>query len=135
MDALLAETIHTLEKRGFSVQPVQNPDNQHFGNWILIAKLYNLALRVTRDRSDIFLDVAREQSDLQEQDWFNWDVVARALGIDLVPGQDPLHSFLGNEWHVLSAFDNWQITEPLLAAVEKEKRRRFTEGRRVPLHA
>jgi hypothetical protein len=59
----------------------------HFGNWFLVATRAPLIVRVTRDRDTIVLDVAPEHQPkpISEANWFNWDVVARALRIDLEP--------------------------------------------------
>jgi hypothetical protein len=57
------------------------PDQEHFGNWLVIATQAPLALRVINDRG-VVLDLAEWdtfQAGAKESDWFNWDVVARAL--------------------------------------------------------
>jgi hypothetical protein len=135
MDAPLVETIHKLETAGFSVGPFQG-DAQQFGNWTLLVTKDSLAVRVTKDRDDIALDLMpriRCGSNPEESDWFNWDVVARALGIDSPPNETILDSYLEHRWRVEDAFSNtWQNTKVLIAAVEAEKRRRFIDGRSHP---
>jgi hypothetical protein len=73
------------------------------------------------------------ESGADESNWFNWDVVARALGIGLGPEEDALQSFLDHFFMIDDAFspNQWDKTAAILAAVEQEKRRRFTEDRRV----
>jgi hypothetical protein len=142
MDPHLQEARHRLEEARFLLEPLQAPDAKSFGNWILIGRREHLAIRVTNDRGDILLDLMPGQLFAvgpNESDWFNYDVVARALGIDLRPEDDEMQSLLGHFWMIDDAFspDKWNKTAAILAAVEEEKRRRFMEGHRahrVPLH-
>ena len=69
-----------------------------------------------------------------ESDWFNWDVVARALEILEVKGEDRLWSFVHSFLAVENAFlrQNWATTSDLLRKIEAEKRREFMKGDRVP---
>jgi hypothetical protein len=72
-----------------------------------------------------------------ESDWYTWDVVGEALRIP-----PPTNRVFSLEWlHdslpvINDAFapENWERTRELLAHVEEEKRRRFTEDRRVRSH-
>ena len=105
---------------------------------MLVAKRAPLALRVTNDRGVVFdLEWDAFQGGATESDRFNWDVVARALGIQKEKGEDQLSSFLRNFPKVEKAFlpPNWATTKDLLYKIEAEKRREFMEGRRVPAHA
>ena len=48
-------------------------------------------MRLTGDRGHVHLDLmptALFESGADESNWFNWDVVARALGIGLGPEED-----------------------------------------------
>ena len=106
---------------------------------MLIAKRAPLALRVTNDRGVVFdvMEWDAFQGGATESDWFNWDVVARALGIQKEKGEDQLSSFLRNVPKVEKAFlpPNSATTKDLRHKIEAEKRREFMEGRRVPAHA
>ena len=98
-----------------------------------------VALRVINDRG-VVLDLMEWdtfQGAANESDWFNWDVVARALGIQEKNGEDHLASFLHNFPEVEKAFLRlkWETTKDLLYKIEAEKRREFMDGRRVPAHA
>jgi hypothetical protein len=136
----LEQTTKILSKHGFDTKIITQPDQAHFGNWVLIAKRAPLALRVINDRG-VVLDLMEWdafQGGANESDWFNWDVVARALGIIQEENGEPqLGSFLHNFYEVEKAFlhPNWTTTKDLLHKIEAEKRREFTEGRRVPTHA
>jgi hypothetical protein len=133
----LEQTRQILSKHGFATELRTVPDQEHFGNWVLIATRVPLALRVINDRG-VVLDLMEWdtfQGGATESDWFNWDVVARALGVQ--EGEDQLSSFLGNIYAVEDAFmrPNWATTRDLLYKIEAEKRRKFMEGGRVPSHA
>ena len=141
-DPWLQEAIPTLEKWGFIVFPT-SPDAYHFGNWVLPAARDNVALRLIRDRGPVHLDLmprARFKLPVRnpESDWYTWDVVGEALRIP-----PPTNRVFSLEWlHgslpvINDAFapENWERTRELLSRVEEDKRRRFTEGRRVPAHA
>jgi hypothetical protein len=77
------------------------------------------------------------QDNADESEWFNWDVVARALGIQEGNEEGQLWSFLRNEGVVGTAFlrPTWAKTRDLLHKIEADKRREFMEGQRVPAHA
>jgi hypothetical protein len=159
-DPWFQRTVQALENWGFTLRDQSGPDAEHFGNWILVAVGDNLALRIIRDRGHVHLDLmpalvfqAPEgaayydaegnpiQTHPSESDWYNWDVVATALGIPFKPEIEPLISFQEYSGLVNDLFSpaNWKQTKDLLAHVEEDKRRRFTEGRReerrVPAHA
>lgn len=130
----------TLKDWGFNLRDQSEPDAKHFGNWILIATGHNLALRIIRDRGRVNLDlmpVIQFTQDAPESDWFNWDVVARALAIPLKPEIESLVSFHDYFQKVNDAFapENWERTKSWLVHIEEEKRRRFTEGRRSPVYS
>jgi hypothetical protein len=126
----------TLKDWGFNLVEQRGPDAEHFGNWVLIATRDNLAIRVFRDRGHVNLDlmpIALFKPGADESNWFTWDVVARALGLPTKVEVEPLtyfHEDLGLVNH-LFAPKHWEKTRELLAHVEEEKRRRFTEDRRV----
>jgi hypothetical protein len=148
-----------LEKLGFELLEKSGPDTEHFGNWILIGVRDNLALRLICDRGPEHLDLMpadrfratqawffdsagnRIEVPSSQSDWYNWDVVASALGIPYKPEIEPLVSLQEYLEQVNHFFGpaNWEWTRERLAQVEQEKRRRFTEGhgeeRRVPTHA
>jgi hypothetical protein len=133
----LEQTKQILSKHSFVTELRTVPDQEHFGNWVLIATRVPLALRVINDRG-VVLDLMEWdtfQGGANESDWFNWDVVARALGVQ--EGEDQLSSFLQNFHAVAEAFfrPNWAKTRDLLYKIEAEKRRKFMEGSRVPAHA
>jgi hypothetical protein len=147
MDPELELTTTSLEERGFVTELVTPPDQAHFGNWALIAVRYPLALRVTNDRG-IVVDLMEGntfQSGAGEVEWFNWDVVARALGIPVVSfvvigaseKMDQLWAVFANEKAVVNAFSQpeWAKTRALLHKVEKDKRREFMEGGRLHVPA
>jgi hypothetical protein len=134
----LEQTTEILRKYGFAPKSRTDPDQAHFGNWVLFAMRDPVVLRVINDRG-VVLDLMEWNTfhgDAKESEWFNWDVVARALGIE-VPGEPQLYSFLRNFPAVEEAFliPNWPKTRELLYKIEEEKRREFMEGRRVPAHA
>jgi hypothetical protein len=148
MDPELELTTTRLKERGFVTELVTPPDQAHFGNWALIAVRYPLALRVTNDRG-IVVDLMEGnafQSGAGEAEWFNWDVVARALGIRVVSvveigvsseKTDQLWAVFANEKAVVNAFSQaeWAKTRVLLHKVEKDKRREFMEGGRLHVPA
>jgi hypothetical protein len=132
----LKETLQILDKAGFVIESETPPDLAHFGNWTLIATRSPLALRVTNDRG-VVLDVMEWDAfkgGANESDWFNWDVVVRALEIQEVKGEDQLWSFVHSFLAVENAFlrQNWATTRDLLHKIEGEKRREFMKGDRVP---
>ena len=131
MDPYLEEVRHKLIEAQFSLQPLQAADPKNFGNWILIGARDNLVLRVTNDRGDILLDVMPSHLFAigpNESDWFNYDVVARALGIYLWPKENVMRSFLHHFWMIDEKFSphKWDKTAAILATVEEEKRRRVS---------
>jgi hypothetical protein len=143
-DPRLESIGHTLKHWGFDCWDEIGPDAKHFGNWIILGYRDNLALRIIRDRGPVHLDLmpaALFHAHSSESDWYNWDVVASALGIPFRPEIEPLVSFRDHLDIVNHEFApaNWEGTRERLAQVEQEKRRRFTEGRReerrVPAHA
>jgi hypothetical protein len=130
-------TTYSLRKWGFDTQLTTPPDQAHFGNWVLLATHAPLALRMINDRG-VALDLMEWdafQAGAKESDWFNWDVVARALGIQEKDGEGQLWAFFHNFSTVETAFlrPNWPTTLDLLHKIEAEKRRRFMEG--VAAHA
>jgi hypothetical protein len=134
MNPKLEETKHALAKSDFAVEAVQAVDEAHAGNWILVASRGPLAVRVASDRGDIQIDLMpyhRFAAGLtEESDWYNWDVVAQALGLQIKNDVDTLTSFLHQSGLVESEFqpDGWDEILPKLRNVEKEKRRRLMEG-------
>jgi hypothetical protein len=139
MDTELDRTTYFLRKWGFDTELITPPDQAHFGNWALLATQAPLALRVINDRG-VVLDLMEWdafQSGAKEPDWFNWDVVARALGIQEKDGEDQLWAFFRNFHTVQKAFlqSNWATTRDLLHKIEEDKRREFMEGHRIPIHA
>jgi hypothetical protein len=140
MDLKLEETTKTLYKAGFVIRVTTARDALHFGNWVLIATRAPLALRVINDRGIVLLDLMEWdafEGEANESEWFNWDVVARALGLPEENGEDQLWSLLSNLRAVEHEFlrENWATTRGLLHKIEAEKRRRFMEGGRISAHA
>lgn len=139
-DPRFKATVLTLKDWGFNLWEQSGPDPKHFGNWILIGVRNPLAIRITGDREDVNLDVmpaALLKQGASEGDWYNWDVVARAIGIPLKTRKDPLVYFHDYIEKISRAFapEDWEQTREWLARVEEEKRRRFTENGRVRSHA
>ena len=139
MDLKLEQTTKILKKVGFISQLVKPADEAHFGNWVVIALQPPLALRVTNDRG-VTLDLMDSdtfQAGANESDWFNWDVVVRALGIQEESGEDQLWCLIRNFDAVETAFlrQNWLTTKDLLHKIEQDKRREFMQGHREPAHA
>jgi hypothetical protein len=84
MDPKLENTTDILSKLGFVTEFITPPDQAHFGNWFLIATRRPIALRAINDRGVVLLDLMEFdtfKAGANESDWFNWDVVASALGI------------------------------------------------------
>ena len=140
MASELKDTIDILSKLGFVTGSITPPDEEHFGNWVLLTTRPPVALRVTNDRGVILLDLSEFdtfEAGAKESDWFNWDVVARALGIQEVTAESQLVSLAENFGKVESAFLrwNWEATRDLLHNIEADKRRQFMEGHRMPAHA
>jgi hypothetical protein len=130
----------TLKDWGFKVWEASGPDSKHFGNWILIGVRHYLAIRIIRDRGRVSLDLMPAdlyKPDVSESDWYNWDVVATAIGIPFKPEIEPLTSFRESREAVNDAFAPYRLarTLDLLAKVEADKRRRFTENPRAGSHA
>jgi hypothetical protein len=128
-----------LRKEGFSLERTP-PDEVHFGNWVLIAVREPLAMRVTNDRGVDSLDLMQWdafKNGANESDWFNWDVVARALEFKGRNWENQLWHFLDNVEHVTRAFErpNWESTRGLLIKIEAQKRLRFMEGQSMGAHA
>jgi hypothetical protein len=96
--------------------------------------------RVVYDRDVFLVDVTHrrmfQHGGAIESDWFNWDVVAHALGIKEKPGTDQILSILENIEVVLRGFsrENWASTRDLMLKVEADKRRQFMDGTRVLVH-
>jgi hypothetical protein len=135
-DPLFKRTGLTLKDWGFKLWEQSGPDAKHFGNWVLIGVRHYLAIRVIRDRGHVNLDLmpaAQFKPGAPESDWYNGDVVVRAVGIPLKSQIDPLVSFHDYREEVNRAFapENWDRTREWLAQVEADKRRRFTD-RKVP---
>jgi hypothetical protein len=127
MNPKLEETKHALAKSDFTVEAVQALDEAHSGNWILVASRGPLVVRIGSDRGDIQIDLIpyhRFAADLtEESEWYNWEVVAQALGLQIKNGVDALTSFLQQSGLVESEFqpDGWEEILPKLQSVEKEK--------------
>jgi hypothetical protein len=134
MNPKLEETKEALAKSDFAVEAVQALDHAHFGNWILVASRGPLVVRISSDRGGIQIDLMpyhRFAAGLTEgSNWYNWDVVAQALELQIKNGADMLTSFLHQSGLVESEFqpDGWEEILPKLQSVEKEKRRPLTEG-------
>jgi hypothetical protein len=134
MNPKFEETKQALAKSDFAVEVVQALDEAHSGNWILVASRGPLVVRIVSDRGDIQIDLKpyhRFAADLtEESEWYNWEVVAQALGLQIKNGVDALTSFLQLSGLVESEFqpDGWEEILPKLQSVEKEKRRRLMEG-------
>jgi hypothetical protein len=77
------------------------------------------------------------KADASESDWYNWDVVAKAIGIPFKPEIEPLTSFKDYREAVNDAFapHRWDRTRDELAKVEADKERRFTSPSNMPGHA
>jgi hypothetical protein len=75
--------------------------------------------------------------DVSESDWYNWDVVAQAIGIPFKPEIEPLTLFKDYREAVNEAFapHTWERTTDLLAKVEPDKQRRFTSPPNMPAQA
>ena len=126
----------TLKDWGFNLLEQRGPDAEHFGNWVLVGHRDNVALRIFRDRDRIGLDLMPAHlffAGAPEPDWYTRDVVASALELPFKPEIEPLEWFRVHMQDVNRAFEpeNWKWTKERLARVEEEKRRRFTEDRRV----
>jgi hypothetical protein len=91
-------------------------------------------VRLVSDRGDIQIDLIPYHrfaaGRTEESEWYNWDVVAQALGLQIKNDVDTLTSFLQQSGLVESEFqpDSWEEILPKLQRAEKEKRRRLTEG-------
>jgi hypothetical protein len=123
---------------GFATKVMTPTDHSRFGNWELLAVRAPLAIRVTNDRG-VVLDLMQWdefQAGANESDWFNWDVVARALDI-LEDKGGSLSTLLLNLGKIEEAFyrPNWPKTKDLLHKIEAEKRREFMGGARLRAHA
>ncbi len=136
MDPKLQAIKQVLSESGFVVETVQPPDEKHFGNWILSAVRDSLVVRVTSDKGGILLDLMpghlfREGA--TESDWYNWDVVVRALELKTKSSEDDLMSFLQESGELKYAFAplRWKDTLGKLRQVEEDKRRRFMKERTV----
>ena len=94
---------------------------------------------MTNDRGIVLdlMELDTFRAGAHESDWFNWDVVARALAIPLKQEIESLVSFHDYFQKVNDAFapENWERTKSWLVHIEEEKRRRFTEGRRSPVYS
>jgi hypothetical protein len=128
MNPKLEETKHALAKSDFAVEAVQAPDEADFGNWVLVASRGSLVVRVASDRGDILIDLRPYHrfaaGPTEQSEWYNWDVVARALDLQLDNSVDTLTSFLNQSGLLESEFqpDRWEGILPKLRSVEKEKR-------------
>ncbi len=118
------ETVDILRNAGFEIPNVPEPDQEHFGNWILLAYRQPFAVRVTNDRG-LCLDVAR--ADILNPGlhgrWVTWDVIAECIGV-LHNARPPLDALLFNLDAVTKAFsfENWPITKDRLKEIEHAKR-------------
>jgi hypothetical protein len=135
MDRLLEKTKRALSDSGFALEKEVPPDEEHFGNWVLIATYGNTTVRITRDKGDIMLDlmprrVFREGA--TESDWYTWDVVAQALNLKARTAEEMLE--IVSEGHLQISFSpiewkDWAL--PAIRRTEEDKRRRFIEGLKV----
>jgi hypothetical protein len=134
MNPKLEETKHAVAKSDFAVEALQAPDEAHLGNWVLVASRGSLVVRIASDRGDILINLMPYHrfaaGPTERSDWYDWDVVAQALDLQLDNGVDTLTSFLQHSGLVESEFqpDRWEEILTKLRSVEKEKRRRLTEG-------
>ncbi|SRR6266481_6711096 len=140
MDPKLEDTTDILSKFGFVTEFITPPDQAHFGNWVLVTTRHPIALRAINDRGVVLLDLMEFdtfKAGANEFDWFNWDVVACALGIQEENKGDQLWSLLSNLGTVESAFlrSTWETTRDILYKIEADKRRKFMEGHKMPAHA
>ncbi|SRR6266404_5568704 len=128
MNPKLEETKNALSKSDFAVEALQAPDEAHFGNWVLVASRGPLVVRIASDRGDLLIDLKPYHrfaaGPTEQSDWYNWDVVAQALDLQLDNGMDTLTSFLHQSGLVESEFqpDGWEGILPKLRSVGKEKR-------------
>jgi hypothetical protein len=135
MDRLLEKTKRALSDSGFAVEGEPVPDQAHFGNWILIATLGTVTVRITRDRSDIILDLIPRfllREGASEDSWYTWDVVAKALNLKARTAEEMLE--LVSDDYLQHAFNHIAWKDYALAALrrtEEDKRRRFMEGLNV----
>jgi hypothetical protein len=112
------EIADTLRQRDFIVSS-QAPDPKNFSKKTMIAGRLNLVVRVTDDHGDIILDLMplhRFRPPSAESDWFNWDFVARTLGIAATTKGGSVRSLLENFFVIDQAFapQNWAETAALL---------------------
>ncbi len=116
MDVLnINKTIDILRNAEFEIENVTESDQEHFGNWILLAYRPPLVIRVISDRGELLLDVARSEilnPVLHDHLWITWDVVSECIGV-LYNARPPLDSLLSNLDAVTTAFssENWPITK------------------------
>jgi hypothetical protein len=135
MDRLLEKTKRALSDSGFAVEGEPEQDQAHFGNWILIATLGTVTVRITRDRGDIMLDLIPRflfREGASEDSWYTWDVVAKAISLKARTAEEMLE--LVSDYHVQHAFNHlkWKdFTLDALRQTEEDKRRRFMEGLKV----
>jgi hypothetical protein len=135
MDPLLEKTKRALSEYGFALEDEAAPDESHFGNWILIATHGSVTIRITKDRGDIMLDLIPRRSfreGASEEDWYTWDVVAKALNLKARTAEEMLEVVAKDNYlQVDFAPIYWKDTLPRLRYAEAEKRLRFMEGRGV----
>jgi hypothetical protein len=135
MDRLLEKTKRTLSDSGFAMEGEPEPDQAYFGNWILIATLGTVTVRITWDRGDIILDLIPRflfREGAPEESWYTWDVVAKALNLKARTAEEMLE--LVSDDYVQHAFNHiaWKdLTLAALRRTEEDKRRRFMEGLNV----
>jgi hypothetical protein len=136
--ASLKATIFRLKDMGVEVVQHEGPDQQHFGDWLVIGRDRNVIVRFVCDRDHIGLDLmpAHLFKGLEvnsESDWYTWDVVASAANLPFKVELEPLPWFFSYRGGVNRAFapENWDEIRRRLADAEQEKRRRFTDGPRV----
>jgi hypothetical protein len=122
MNPKLEETKHALAESDFAVEALQTLDE---ADWILVASRGPLVVRIVSDHGNIQIELMPYHrfavGFTQESDWYSWDAVTQALGLEIKNGGDTLSSFLHQSGSVESEFqpDGWEEILSKLQSVEK----------------
>jgi hypothetical protein len=122
--------LHDLKQRGFTVVE-ERYDEAIFGNFVIVADHGETAVRVIRDRGQLFVEIASAKGD----DWF-CPVIWRSFlestepPVDIVPLGSQVEWLLGHLDSVEAV--NHDITETQLADLRSRRSRRAEARRLLP---
>ena len=122
MDHLLHTIKRALSESRLVIEGEVDPDEAHFGNWVLVASYGSVTIRVTEDKDDIMLDLIPRRlfrEGASEDGWYTWDVVASALSLKARTAAEVLE--IVPEAHFQYLFGPMEWKEHTLPALRRTK--------------